>query len=86
MSKQILQIGDSLTGDIIEGTWTFEMPKDFKLMPGEFAIVPKEKFEDLITAINGIANSMNAHPDCTEDSEFEGMVNRCKEAIENIME
>lgn len=85
MRKIKTQFGKSVTGDFEEMTWTFEMPEDFKLAAGEFAIVPKDKYDLLITAIKGIANSMNAHPDCTEDSEFEGMVSRCKEAIEGVM-
>ena len=38
------QIGESLTGDLKEGTWTFEMDSDFKLCAGHFAIVPLDKY------------------------------------------
>ncbi len=42
------QFGESLTGDFEERTWTFEMPEDFTLKFGEFAIVPKAEYDALI--------------------------------------
>jgi len=42
------QFGESLTGDFEERTWTFEMPEDFTVKSGEFAIVPKAEYEALI--------------------------------------
>ena len=42
------QFGESLTGDFEERTWTFEMPEDFTIKAGEFAIVPKAEYESMI--------------------------------------
>lgn len=86
MSKLKTQIGESLTGDFEENTWTFEMPKDFKVTAGMFAIIPEDKFERLLTALKGIRNSMNAHPDCEPNSEFEDMVTRCDDVLNEILE
>lgn len=83
-SKLKTQIGNSLTGDFEKSTWTFEMPEKFKLIAGEFAILPKDKYNRLLTALKGIRNSMNIHPDCEEDSEFEGMVSRCDEILDEL--
>lgn len=82
MSKLNTQFGVAVTSDFSERTWTFEMPKKFSVSAGEFAILPKDKYERLIQALKGIRNSMNVHPDCTEESEFADMVSRCDESIE----
>lgn len=44
-----IQIGESLTGDFEESTWTFEMQKDFKLSAGVFAIVDKEIYDSILS-------------------------------------
>lgn len=41
------QIEESLTADFQEKTWTFEMPEDFKIKAGKFAIVPIEDYNNL---------------------------------------
>lgn len=41
------QIGQSITCDFQENTWTFEMPKKFAWTGGKFAIVPNEDFEEM---------------------------------------
>ncbi len=46
MSKTI-QIGASLSGDLKENTWTFEMLEEISLMAGKFAIVPLDTFEEM---------------------------------------
>lgn len=84
MSKIKTQFGKSLTADFQENTWTFEMQKDYKVFAGYFAIVPKDDFLELLKAIKGISNSMNVHPDCTEYSEFEGMVQRCEDILSKV--
>jgi hypothetical protein len=43
-----VQFGESLTGDFEERSWTFEMPEDFSVKAGEFAIVPKAEYDALI--------------------------------------
>ena len=40
--------------------------------------------ESVVKALKGISNSMNIHPDCTEDSEFKGMVQRCDDILTKI--
>ena len=86
MSILKTQIGEALTADFEENTWTFEMPEDFIVTAGEFAIIPKDKYDDLITALKGIRNSMNCHPDCEENSEFKDMVTRSDDALNAIFE
>lgn len=85
MLKLKTQFGKSVTGDFEENTWTFEMDENFKVTAGEFAILPKEKYDALLVALKGIRNSMNAHPDCEENSEFEDMVSRCDDALSDVV-
>ena len=47
-----VQFGESLTADLEENTWTFEMNEDMNVSAGEYAIMPKEQFEKLISAID----------------------------------
>lgn len=46
------QIGISHSADFEENTWTFEMPKGFEVIAGDFVIVPKEKYDELIKKFN----------------------------------
>lgn len=85
MSKLKTQFGTAVTTDFEENTWTFEMDKNFKVTAGEFAILPKEKYDALLVALKGIRNSMNVHPDCEENSEFEDMVSRCDDALSDVV-
>jgi len=50
MSK--IQIGSSLTGDLKENTWTFEMDDEISLVAGKFAIVPVDDFNELKDTLN----------------------------------
>ena len=63
MSILKTQFGESLTADFQENTWTFEMPTDFKVFAGDFAIVPKENFLELVKALKGISNSIEYQSD-----------------------
>ena len=47
-----VQFGESLTADLEENTWTFEMNENMKVSAGGYAIMPKEQFEKLISAID----------------------------------
>lgn len=49
-----VQFGESLTGDLKEGTWIFEMQEDFKLRAGVFAIVDKEIYDSILSEGNKI--------------------------------
>lgn len=84
MSKLKVQFGESLTCDFEENTWTLEMDETFSISAGEFAIMPKEKYKKLITAMKGIVNSMSAHPDFEPNSEFMDMVTRCENILDDI--
>ena len=78
------QFGESATANLEEGTWTFEIRDELKVSAGVFAILPEQKYQKLLTAIKGIRNSKNAHPDCEPNSEFEDMVSRCDEILEAL--
>ena len=85
MSHFKTQFADSLTSDFSENTWTFQMDfEDFTVTAGEFAIISKKQYQKLLTAIHGMRNSMNAHPDCNSDSEFSDMVSRVDEILEQL--
>lgn len=84
MSNLKTQFGDALGADFGENTWTFEMRGDFSISAGAFAIIPEEKYQKLLTALKGIRNSVNVHPDNEEDSEFESMVSRCDEILDEL--
>ena len=85
MSKLKTQFGTAVTADFEETAWTFEMPLGYKVTGGEFAILPKDKYDALLVALKGIRNSMEAHPDCVEDSEFNDMVKRVDDALSEII-
>ena len=54
MSKLKTQFADSLTSDFEENTWTFELDRDFSVSAGEFAIIPKDKFDRILKALSQI--------------------------------
>lgn len=60
MSILKTQTGISITGDFEEGTWTFEMQDGFEIAAGEFAIVPKDKYDKAIKVLNRISKIENA--------------------------
>jgi len=78
------QIGESLTGDLKENTWTFEMRENFIIRAGHFAIVPLDDFQALKRALTSCKMSLQAHPDNTTDSEFECFVSEAAEILNKI--
>ena len=83
MSHLKTQFAKSLISDFQKNTWTFEMKdKYFSVSAGNFAIVPEELYQQILTALVGIKNSMSAHSDCEPDSEFQDIVNRVDEVLE----
>jgi len=40
------QIGTSIESDFGESTWTFEMPKGYKISVGKYAIVPIDEWKE----------------------------------------
>ena len=61
MSKIKTQIGTSVTADFEESTWTFEMPEDFTMSAGKFAILPVDKYNALIEALHEISKGEGAY-------------------------
>lgn len=55
MSKLKTQFGTAITADFEENTWTFEMDKNFKVTAGEFAIVDKILYDQLIQSVEDLA-------------------------------
>ena len=47
MSKDKIQVAESLTADFEENTWTFEMKKDFIVTAGKFVIIPIDVYNEL---------------------------------------
>ncbi len=50
MNKKTIktQIGISAGADFSESTWTFKMPEDYIVVAGEFAIVDKALYDELV--------------------------------------
>lgn len=84
MSTLRTQIGASAMADFEENTWTFEMQEGYEITAGKFAIIPEDKYKRLLTALRGIRNSMAAHPDCEQGSEFADMIGRVDESLAEI--
>ena len=55
MSKLKTQIGETLTADFEEQTWTFEMDENFIITAGEFAIIPKENYDKLFKILANLS-------------------------------
>ena len=61
MSKLKTQFGISAAADLEELTWTFVIPhQNYSVCAGEFAILPKEKYDNLIGMLNKISNIENS--------------------------
>ncbi len=55
------QFGISATADLEELTWTFVIPhQSYSVCAGEFAIVPKEKYDKIIGMLNKISTIENS--------------------------
>jgi hypothetical protein len=55
----------------------------FIIRSGHFAIVPLDDFQALKRALTSCKMSLQAHPDNTTDSEFEGFVSLADEILNN---
>ena len=42
-----IQFGQALTADFEQNTFTFEMKKDFTVLAGEYAIIPRELYDEI---------------------------------------
>ena len=86
MSKIKTQIGTSVTADFEESSWTFEMPEDFTMSAGKFAILPVDKYNDLIEALHEISKGEGAYnEDRLEhaNNTIENMKSIANETLEN---
>jgi hypothetical protein len=50
------QFGKSSSGDFEECSWTFQMPVSFRLWAGDFAIVDKILYDQLIKSVEDLCN------------------------------
>ncbi len=69
MSILKTQFGSSLTSDFQENTWTFEMQNDFSITAGEFAIIPKEKFDKFLASVKEMVDCIGSNTYFQSDSE-----------------
>ena len=73
------QFGAAITADFEENTWTFEMPNDFKVWPGEFAIVDKQVYDKILSALKSVDD---AHDTYAQNLGMtNGIFNQVNEAI-----
>jgi len=42
-----IQFGQALTADFEQNTFTFEMQKDYTVHAGEYAIIPRELYDEI---------------------------------------
>lgn len=49
------QFGVSSTADFEKNTWTFEMPEKYSVVAGEFALVDKKLYDQLIQSVEDLA-------------------------------
>lgn len=52
MKEVSTQIGVSATADFGENTWTFEMPENYQVWAGQFAIVDKQVYDKMKSLID----------------------------------
>jgi hypothetical protein len=81
--KQIkTQTGSSLTCDFEENTWTFEMDENFVMCAGEFSIVPKNEFTELITLVQKLKVAICKDEKAKMNSEITKYVFQINESFE----
>ena len=84
-SQLKLQIGKSTSADFSKKTWSFRVENGLEVSAGQFAIIPLDKFDELIESVKSMMLSMNVHPDCEERSEFADMVSICDNALKSVL-
>jgi hypothetical protein len=80
------QTGTSLTADFQENTWTFEMEENFVMVAGEFSIVPKNQFTELITLVQRLKFAISKDEKAKMNSEITNYVFQINESFENMFE
>jgi hypothetical protein len=87
--KNHVQFGTSFSADFEENTWTFKMDKDYKVMAGEFAILPKKQYIQYIQTfelLSGVLLSLSEHPNYAsgENQEFISQVDFLGEILSKV--
>lgn len=72
------QIGTASSADFEEGTWTFDMPTNFRVCAGKFAIIPEKQYNE---ALNNIETMVYNFP---KNAEFMHMKDVLESIIKNI--
>lgn len=80
MKQKEIQFGISEAADFMKNTWVFKMPKNYSVFAGEFALVPKDKFQKAANALNSIMKL--AHKGNLDD--HESICKHLDEAIVNL--
>jgi hypothetical protein len=80
------QTGNSLTADFQDNTWTFEMEENFVMVAGEFSIVPKNQFTELITLVQRLKFAISKDEKAKMNSEITKYVFQINESFENMFE
>lgn len=79
------QTGTSLTADFQENTWTFEMEENFVMVAGEFCIVPKNQFTELITLVQRLKLAISKDENAKMNSEITLCVFKLNESLEDLV-
>jgi hypothetical protein len=85
MKTVATQFGISTTADFEEMTWTFEMPENFKVWPGEFAIVDKPVYDELLQSCISLLEELGVKPDSDPEG-FSGIVENALNVIKKATE
>ena len=84
MSNLKAQFGTADDANFKKCIWSFKMPSDYKVSAGNFAILPQDKYQELIKSIERLCFSVRVHPDYQQGSEFEDMVSSVEKAINEL--
>ena len=64
------QIATSFSSDFEDSTWTFLMPEGFNVWAGQFAIIDKPVYEELLEALKGLIERGEIMSDTTHLKEL----------------
>jgi len=71
-----VQFAESLTADFEENTWTFEMPEDFRVTAGKFAIVPIEQYDPMVKLMRRVSSGMPIEIKSREEQDLYNELNQ----------
>lgn len=55
------QIGIAHSADFQESTWTFLMPENYRVVSGQFAIVDRKVYDEMMIALKVMRNYFGEH-------------------------